>query len=63
MKEKKNNTNSKYVIGTHQILVFQEYLATVDEEEIKRVGIDLFTLNATFLCMSPVKHGDGGFDN
>ena len=63
MKEKNKKMSPKYVMGTHQLLVFQEYLATVDEEEIKRVCIDLFTLNATFLCMSPVKHGDGGFDN
>ena len=63
MKEKKNNMNSKYVMGAHQLLVFQEYLATIDEEEIKKVGVDLFTLNATFLCLSPIRYDVGGFDN
>ena len=63
MTEKNKKMSPKYVMGAHQLLVFQEYLATIDEEDIKKVGIDLFTLNATFLCLSPIRYDVGGFDN
>jgi hypothetical protein len=62
MKEQDKKVRSKNILGAHQLLAFQDYLATAKVKD--RDYENILALNATFvLCLYAIRTDVGGFDN